>query len=92
MKPTDIVQCDGYTMYYFGATEAEQHLLPIGTKFTIVYSPSPYNKNLGWRAIRYRIIMPRIMAHGRLSGKYEVEAQIDLSAEDVEKLLWEAMG
>lgn len=72
----------GWTMYYFMASAAETPRLPIGGRFVVVYSPSPFTDS-GWRCICYEIAMAKVRPKGGLERMYSQVARFELDAGEV---------
>ncbi len=72
----------GWVMYYFMAGAAEVLRLPIGGRFVVVYSPSPFTDS-GWRCCCFEIVMAKVKPKGQLERMVSQVARFELDADEV---------
>jgi hypothetical protein len=70
----------GWLMLYYGVTESIAPLLPVGSRFVVVYSPSPFSAR-GWCTCCFEVV--KSLVRGKLERMYREAAQFMLEAEEV---------
>lgn len=80
--------------FYYGAKASETHLLPVGSVFDVVSSPSQFSPLFNqWRITRFQVRMCRFRAHAPLERGYVEVRQRPLTEEEAAhfQTLWETL-
>jgi hypothetical protein len=88
---TQELNAEGVAIYslYYGVPEGQVHLLPVGTTFDMIFSPTPYQRQPHWNKTRFRVIMTRDKYgkhKNKQTRKYRQVAERDLTPAEIEEI------